>query len=415
MSNHSLFFLLRLNYNGKKSGGILSMKYDFVTQVDRTEHGSGKWNLMYSKNPNAKGIVPFSVADMELKNPPEIMEGLQEFLKQDVILGYTSPTERYYDSIVNWMKKRHNWEIDKEWIVMTPGVVSALSIALEAITKPGDGMLIMTPVYYPFRKVAGSNKLNIIESKLIEKDQKYTIDFEDFEAKAKDPNCKVVILCSPHNPIGRVWTKEELTKIAEICLKYDVFMICDEIHNDLIMEGYKHTVLATLSKEVEDKCIICTSVSKTFNLAGLQVSNIIIPNAEVREAFKNVKATRSIGNLNVLSYQACILAYEKCEEWLEELLVHVRNNEQLVKDFIEAELPMLKVSPMEGTYLLWLDCRALNLTNEELEEKMLKHDLYFDEGYIFGVEGSGFERINLACPKETLMAGLQRLKEAITE
>lgn len=391
------------------------MKYDFITQVDRSVQGSGKWNGMLQKNPNVKGIVPFSVADMELKNPPEIMEGLQDFLKQDVILGYTSPTQRYFDNIIHWMQKRHQWTISKDWIVTTPGVVAALSIALEAICKPEDSVLIMSPVYYPFRKVIEANQLKIIETQLIEDHLNYSIDFDDLEKKASLKECKAMILCSPHNPIGRVWTKEELSKIAEICLKHDVFIISDEIHNDLILPGYAHTVLASLSEEIQNKTITCTSVSKTFNLAGMQISNIIIPDAEVKEAFNQVKAKRSIGNCNILSYEACSIAYEKCEAWLDELLVHIQNNEKLVFDFLKKELPCIQAAPLEGTYLLWLDLRALNLTCEDLEKLMLKHDLYLDEGYIFGKGGEGFERVNLACPADTLLKGLNRLKEAVEE
>lgn len=391
------------------------MKYDFITQVDRSAQGSGKWNGMLQKNPNVKGIVPFSVADMELKNPPEIMEGLQDFLKQDVILGYTSPTQRYFDNVIHWMQKRHQWIISKDWIVTTPGVVAALSIALEAICKPEDCVLIMSPVYYPFRKVIEANQLKIIETQLIEDHLNYSIDFDDLEKKASLKECKAMILCSPHNPIGRVWTKEELSKIAEICLKHDVFMISDEIHNDLILPGYKHTVLASLSEEIQNKTITCTSVSKTFNLAGMQISNIIIPDSKVKEAFNQVKAKRSIGNCNILSYEACSIAYEKCEAWLDELLLHIQNNEKLVLDFLKNELPCIQAAPLEGTYLLWLDLRALKLTCEDLEKLMLKHDLYLDEGYIFGKGGEGFERLNLACPTDTLLKGLNRLKEAVEE
>ncbi len=391
------------------------MEYDFETQVDRTESGSSKWQSMLNKKPEVKGIVPFSVADMELKNPPEIIEGLIDFLKQEPILGYTDETDRYRNAVADWMQTQHDWTIEKEWIVTTPGVVAALSIALTALTKPNDSVLIMTPVYYPFRRVAQQLQLTILESPLIEQDLHYTIDFEDLKRKAQDPSCKVMILCSPHNPIGRVWTREELEKVAEICLENKVFILADEIHHDLIMPGYHHTVLASLSKEIAEHSLTCTSPSKTFNLAGMQVSNIIIPDPQVRQAFKEAKAARNMGHLNILSYEACTLAYTRCAGWRKAMIEHIAANDRLVRQVLSQRCPWIQASPLEGTYLIWLDLRSLQLSKEELEALMIRHDLFLDEGYIFGLGGDGFERINLACPSKTLEAGLDRLVAAIQE
>ncbi len=238
--------------------------------------------------------------------------------------------------------------------------------------------------------------MKIVETNLIEKDDVYTIDFEDFEAKASDPECKALILCSPHNPIGRVWTKEELARIIDICLKHDVFIIDDEIHHDLVLEGYHHYALPTVDERVLDHCIVCTATSKTFNLAGMQISNIIIPNETVREAFG-----KSAG-MNVLSYQSVILAYNEAEDWLDALLEHLKANEQLVKDFLAKELPMVKASPLEGTYLMWLDLRSLGLTDDELEALLVKHDFFINMGVSFGSNAQGFVRVNIACPSSIL-------------
>ena len=238
---------------------------------------------MYAANPNVpEGTVPFSVADMEFKNPPQIAEGIGEYLKNS-IMGYTFATDAYYDAVIGWMKRRHNWDIKKEWIVEYPGVVPALYHMVNLFTAPGDGVLLFTPVYYPFYNAVRKGGRTLAESRLLLTGDHYEIDFADFEEKAKDPKNKLLLLCSPHNPVGRVWTKEELAKIGEICLKNNVMVVADEIHNDMIMPGYEHTVYATVSEEMAQNCIVCTSPSKTFNMAGMMTSNIIVPNPELKQ------------------------------------------------------------------------------------------------------------------------------------
>lgn len=272
------------------------MKYDFETVVNRFNVGSAKYEQMLGWNPDvSEDIVPFSVADMELKNPPEIIEGLKKYIDKSV-LGYTKPTEGYTSAVCGWMKKRHNWEVNPEWIIQSPGVVNAFYTAIKALSNPGDGVIIMTPSYYPFYSAIESNDRKVVKSSLINTGDNYLIDFEDFEEKARDANNKILLFCSPHNPTGRVWKKDELEKIAEICLKNNVLIISDEIHFDLIMPGYEHTVFATISEEVANNMIVCTAPSKTFNLAGMQTSNIIIPNKEIREAYlKEVSSSGSFG------------------------------------------------------------------------------------------------------------------------
>lgn len=386
--------------------------YDFETLVPRNKMGSVKWAEMKKINPKVtEDIVPFSIADMEFKNPPEIMEGLKKYL-DEVILGYTIPTEAYYDSIINWMKRRHNWCIDKESIVLSPGVVSALLTAVRAFLKPGDGVILMTPVYYPFFMAAKANQCNIVESQLKFNGIQYEIDFKDLEEKAKDPANKMLLLSNPHNPVGRVWTEEELKHIGRICIDNNVLIISDEIHFDLIMPGYNHTVFSNISKEFAENSITCTSPSKTFNLAGMHASNIIITNEEIRKNFTEANRNIGSGDLNALGYKACELAYNKCERWLEELIGVIEGNRQYFSGFMEENIPEIKPVRMEGTYLQWFDCRGLGMTYQELERFMTREAMLFlDEGYIFGHGGEGFERINLACPRHVLEKALVNLKK----
>ncbi len=384
------------------------MKYDFTTVANRRNIGAGKWELMLEKNPNvAEGVIPYSVADMEFYNAPELMKGLAEYAMKP-IYGYTSPMDTYYNAVIDYMKKYHNWEIQKDWICPTSGVVGALNDLVRTLTEPGDGVVIMRPVYYPFSSAITRNNRNLVNVPLINNNGRYEIDFEAFDQATKPEEVKMFILCSPHNPIGRVWTKDELRKMGDICVKNNIIIISDEIHFDFIMDKHEHTVISTLSEEIAKRTVVCTAPSKTFNLGGVKVSNIIIQNPEYRK--KYVAVTHS---LNTFAYKTCEIVYTECRDWFEELMEVLHENKKLVEDFIAEHLPMIKVYPLEGTYLMWLDCRALGLSNEELENLMLKNDLYLDEGYLFGEEGSGFERWNIACPKQELLAGLERFKAAI--
>ncbi|MBF7097429.1 MalY/PatB family protein [Alkalibacter mobilis] len=392
------------------------MKYDFESIVDRRNSGSFKYQQMYEWNPNvSKEIIPFSVADMELKNPPEIIKGLQEYL-EDVVLGYTKATRAYFDSVINWMKRRHDWEIRDEWIVGAPGVVHAFFTAIKGLTEPGNGIIIMTPVYYPFYRAIESNGRRVVKNPLKNSNGRYEIDFDDLERKAMDPNNKILLFCSPHNPVGRVWTKNELARVSEICIKNGVLVVSDEIHFDFVMPGYDHSVYAEISDDARENCIVCTAPSKTFNLAGMQTSNIIIPNEEIRNSYIAENDKCGQFTLNILGYKACEIAYNSCEEWLEQLLELVHHNHVILKKYFEEHIPQIKVYDLEGTYLQWLDFRGLGMKEKELENFLhLKAELFLDEGYIFGREGSGFERMNLACPTKYLVEGLNRLKCALAE
>ncbi len=391
------------------------MNHDFTTVISRKGVGAMKWEGMYRDAAKRgltlpEGIVPFSAADMEFKCAPEIAEGLAEFART-AVFGYTAPTDAYYEAALNWQRTRHGWDPKKEWIVLSPGVVPAIANCVKAFTEPGDGVIIMTPVYYPFYSSVESNGRVVVRCPLINTDGTYTIDFDLLERLCLDPANKMLILCSPHNPVGRVWTREELAKLAELTLAGGVFVVSDEIHNDLILPGYRHTVLASISPEMEQNSVICTAPSKTFNLAGMEASNIYIPSDEKRARYQQVVG---FTGLNIMGMKACELAYTRAAGWLDDLCLHLDKNRKLSEEFFAEKLPMIKVTPLEGTYLQWWDFRALGMEPDELETFMIeKAYLFLDEGKVFGVEGNGFERMNLACPESVLLAALERLERAI--
>lgn len=385
------------------------MKYDFTSVPDRSKCGCVKWNS--AKNASVEN-VPLSVADMEFYTAPPIVEAIKK-LADTTILGYTEATEEYFDAVCGWMKHRHNFEVKSEWIINTPGVVDALAVLVDAVTKPGEGVIILTPVYYPFDMSVIAKGRRIIYSTLINNNGHYEIDYSDLRKKAAMPKAKALLFCNPHNPVGRVWTKEELSKVADICCDNDVFIIDDEIHHDLIMPGYEHTVMATVSERVKNNIAVCTAPSKTFNIAGLQGSNIIIPNRIVRTKAKACSLLNMQMNLNIFAYTACTAAYNECEEWLDELLTVVDSNAKYVESFMAENFPEIKISPLEGTYLQWLDMRGLGMTHIELKKMLEDAGIYLDNGEVFGESGRGFERINLACARKTLETAMQRFKNAV--
>lgn len=387
------------------------MQYDFETYIDRRECGSIKWKLACKNGRSLpEGIVPFSIADMEFKNPPEVTAAMKDYLDH-CIPGYTEPTEAYWKSVTGWMRRHHHWEVEQEAIMTVPGVVCALGFGIQAFTQPGDKVLIMTPVYMPFYEVISKNNRVIEESPLtLTEDGRYQIDFEDLRRRAMDPMVKLLILCNPHNPVGRVFTREELEKIGQICLEAGLYIISDEIHFDLIMPGHEHTVLAAISDALNDRTMTCTSPSKTFNLAGMQLSNIVIHNRAMRKRFREVMARQNIKSCNALSYVACQAAYDDGEKWLEELLQVLDKNRQIVEDYIDSEMPLVKVTPLEGTYLLWLDFRRVCRDGRRLEALMNENGLFMDEGYLFGRAGEGFERMMLACPSGVIERAMPLMK-----
>ncbi|MCU9808984.1 MAG: MalY/PatB family protein [Paraclostridium dentum] len=358
-------------------------------------------------NTNEDDIIPMWIADMDFKTCDEITKALQNKLSTGN-LGYDT-VNGYYESVVKWMRNRHNVDINVEDVVYTPGVVTAINFLLKILIKENDKVLVQSPVYHSFFRVLNENKCDIVQSELFIKDNRYEIDFDEFENKIST-GVKVLILCNPHNPIGRVWTKEELERIVEICESYKVFIISDEIHSDLVFKGYKHTSLTTVAPYYKDNIVTLTAPSKTFNLAGLYVSNAIITDEKLRSRYKELFSTTP----NILGAEALIAAYNKGETWLEELLEYIESNYNYVLKFVNENVPKIKVIKQEGTFLTWLDCRELGLSDEELERFFLEEaKLALSSGTAFGKGGSGFMRMNIGCPISTVKEALERLKNAV--
>lgn len=391
------------------------MRYDFETLVDRTHAGSAKWNLMRATDPDVPaGIVPLSVGDMELKTAPEIVEGLKAFLGSN-ILGYTVPTAEYLRSVAGWLGRRHGWEPETEWIASIDGVVPAIYTAIQAFTGVGDGVAVMSPVYYPFFSAVRDTGRTLVDAPLIEENGSCMFDLAAFAEAAAKRNVKMLLLCSPHNPVGRVWTSDELLELGRICVRHGILVVSDEIHMDFAMPGYRHRIFPSLTTQFADNCILCTAPSKTFNLAGLQASNIIIPNAKLRQRFAKTHAAGGRHNANQLGLAACKIAYDSCAPWLDQVVELIYGNFLAVRSFMGAHFPEVTVYDLQGTFFMWLDFRAWGMDHLELEKFMVSRARCFlDEGYIFGDSGKGFERINLACPASAIRDALERLRQART-
>lgn len=387
------------------------MSTDFDEIIDRRNTSCLKYDFAVERG-YPQDILPFWVADMDFRAPQSVLDELSRRV-QHGIFGYTDPKESYKAVLLNWFHTHHNWTPSADSLVVTPGVVFALCTAIRAFTQPGDGVLIQQPVYYPFTESILDNGRQLINSPLVEKDGHYTIDFTDFEAKIIEGKVKLFLFCSPHNPVGRVWTREELLQISSICQRHNVRIVADEIHHEFIRKGYHHTVLASLSPEIAQNVITCTSPSKAFNLAGLQISNIFIENDTLRQKFKQELAASGYSQPNCLGLFAAQAAYVHGHEWLCELRDYLESNYQKTKEFLKQELPKIRLIEPEGTYLLWLDFSAYGLTNQELDERIIHQaNLWLDSGQIFGSSGNGFQRINIACPWPTLEKGLKHLAKA---
>ena len=388
----------------------------FDEVIDRSNTGSVKWDPFYLKKLfGKKDLLPLWVADMDFRAPQPVIDALVKRVKHG-IFGYGSCNPvKYNNSVINWFKRRHNWSLSEDWLVFSPGIVQACTYIIQRFTQPGDKVIIQNPVYHPFASIIKNNGRIVVSNNLKLVDGQYCMDYEDLEEKTKDPRTKILILCSPHNPIGRVWSKEELTRLGDICLKNDILVISDEIHCDLIYPKYKHTVFALISEEFAQHSITCTAGSKTFNLAGLQHSNVIIPNEGLREAFKVQMEINALTIPNSFGALALQVAYDEGEEWLDSLIHVLERNLTFLESYIYSKLPKISVIKPEGTYLVWLDFRAFGLGHKELEKKMLgEAKLALDSGYKFGAGGEGFERINIACPLSILKECLERIAKAFS-
>ena len=360
-----------------------------------------------------KDVLPLWVADMDFETSSYVEDALVERAKEG-IFGYSEVQTPYFEIVRDWMKKHHDWDVQEKWLIKTPGIVMALAMAVKAYTKPGEGVLLQLPVYYPFSEVIKDNGRNVVSNTLyLGEDNRYHIDFENFERKIIEENIKLFFLCNPHNPVGRVWSKQELTQIGDICVKHGVIVVSDEIHQDFVFKG-KHTVFASLKKEYEDISITCTSPSKTFNLAGLMMSNIFIANRELRHNFRRELDAAGISQLGIMGLVACEAAYKNGEVWYQAMLSYVKENIAFTKEFVEKNLSGVTMIDLEGTYLVWLDFRKTGLSVDELEHRVIhKAKLWLDSGKIFGECGIGFQRINVACPRSILEDALNRIKAAI--
>ncbi len=399
------------SFQKNKKGMVITMKYDFDEQIERRGSDCLKYDFAVERGMPAD-ILPLWVADMDFRTAPCITERIQKDAAFG-IFGYTDSKDDYFQTLSKWYETYFNWKVEKDWLVKTPGIVFAIATAVSAFTKEGDSVLIQQPVYYPFSSVIRNNNRKLVNNELVLKEGRYEMDLEDFEKKIVQEKVKLFILCSPHNPVGRVWTEEELRRIGEICLKYDVKIVSDEIHSDFVYPGIVHHVLMTVDERFQDICIVCTAPSKTFNLAGLQVSNVWIPNPELRRIFEQKISAVGYSEVNMLGLHACQAAYEGGREWLEQLKEYLKGNLDFVRNYLKENIPQIKLIEPEGTYLVWLDCRELGLSEKELEQFIAqKAKLWLDDGIIFGKAGEGFERVNIACPRATLKEALERLKKA---
>ncbi len=387
-------------------------KYDFDTIIDRRGTSSIKWDFGMERK-KRDDLLPMWVADMDFKLPDEIVDDIVKRASHG-IFGYTDPKEDYYDAVKGWFNRRHGFHIENDWITITPGVVYAIDVAIRALTEPGDAVIIQQPVYYPFAEAVRVNDRKLINNQLIYKDGRYEIDFEDFERKIESENVKLFLLCSPHNPVGRVWTKEELLRLADICKQHGVYVFADEIHSDFIYSSFKHSSYMNLGREYMDRLILGTSPSKTFNMAGLQVANIIIPDKDVRDRFRHENMVTGYSQCNPIGLEATKSVYTKGDVWVDELISYLEGNLDCVRSYLKENISGVKLVEPEGTYLIWLDFTEVTSDHKALEKLIVDGaHLWLDPGIIFSKETALFERINIACPRTILKKALDQLCEAI--
>ena len=386
--------------------------YGFDVIHDRRNTDCLKWDFGLEQK-GREDLLPLWVADMDFRLPEEVLREIETRV-QNGIFGYTNIGEEYRETVRDWFRRRHGFTMNGRDIVITPGVVYAIAVAIRTFTKPGDAVLVQQPVYYPFMQMIKKNGRRVINNQLLYREGRYEIDFEDFEKKIREHNVKLFLLCSPHNPVGRVWTKEELMRLAEICRQYDVYVFSDEIHADFVYPGFHHTSFYSLGEAYTKKLILGTSPSKTFNMAGLQISNIIIPDPDTRLAFRQENSTTGYSLPNVLGMTATMAAYRHGEPWLEELLEYLQGNLVYLREFFREKLPQIRLVEPEGTYLVWLDFSGVSDNHKELEKILTdRAKLWLDPGIIFGRETNLFERINIACPRAILEEAMRRLEEAV--
>ena len=387
------------------------MKYNFNEITDRRNTNSIKIDLAVARGKTAD-VLPLWVADMDFPTAPEILEALHEKVSHG-IFGYSTPDEKFYEAVKKWQKTEHDFDVERQQIVTTPGVVFAIACAIKAFSKEGEAVIIQTPVYYPFKNMILANKRKLVTSSLFEKDGKWHIDFEDFEKKIIENKVKLFILCSPHNPVGRVWSREELSRLSEICLRHGVIVFADEIHNDFVIPPNRHIVFSTISPEAAQNSIVSTSASKTFNLAGLQFSINFIQNPSLMKKFHDERDKTGYDEPNLMGLVATQAAYEHGSEWLSAVKQHLAENLDFVRRFLAEKMPKVRLIEPEGTYLIWLDFSELGYSDAELDDIIVnKAKVWLDRGTMFGSEGENYQRVNIATPRPLLQEALERLAKA---
>jgi len=390
------------------------MKYNFDEYIKRTNTNSVKYDIQHpkAKNENLKRLW---IADMDFQAPKEIKDAIKNIGEHN-IYGYSRPQNSYFEAVISWMEEKHQYHIEKEWFLITPGIVFAIGMAIRAFTKENDGVLIQEPVYYPFKSIIQKNGRIVVDNPLVLKDNYYQIDFMDFEEKIRKNNVKLFVLCNPHNPVGRVWKKDELMQMAEICKRYGVIIVSDEIHADFAWTGHKHLMLTDLDLSYQEFTITCTAPSKTFNIAGLQISNIFIPNEKLRFQMKKELAKTGYSNPSQTGIAACEAGYRYGNEWYEQLKSYLEENFRFLKTFLEDNMPNVNFIQPEATYLAWVDCKALGFGENQLQEKIITQSgLWLEEGKKFGSGGEFFERFNIACPRQELKEALELFQKVLTE
>ncbi len=378
------------------------MKYDFDKTIDRRATNSYKWDSA------TEGVLPMWVADMDFRTAPAIIDALQKRVAHG-IFGYTRVPDAYYDAVTSWFSRRHGWDIDREWIIYTSGVVPAVSAVIKALTVPGDKVIVQTPVYNCFFSSIRNNGCEIVSNPLRRTADTYEMDFDALERCAADPRAKVMLLCNPHNPAGRVWTPDELTRLGNICLRNGVTVVADEIHCELVYQGFKYTPFASLSDAFLHRSVTCVSPSKAFNIAGLQIANIVAFDNDLRSRIDKAININEVCDVNPFGVAATIAAYNEGEEWLNQLVDYLHGNYEAMAEFCRRELPEFPITRLEGTYLVWMDCSSLGMLSDALEHALLDDArLWLNAGTMYGAEGEGYIRWNIACPRSVMLDGLNR-------
>lgn len=378
------------------------MKYDFDKTIDRRATNSYKWDSA------PEGVLPMWVADMDFRTAPAIIDALQKRVAHG-IFGYTRVPDAYYDAVTSWFSRRHGWDIDREWIIYTSGVVPAVSAVIKALTVPGDKVIVQTPVYNCFFSSIRNNGCEIVSNPLRRTADTYEMDFDALERCAADPRAKVMLLCNPHNPAGRVWTPDELTRLGNICLRNGVTVVADEIHCELVYQGFKYTPFASLSDAFLHRSVTCVSPSKAFNIAGLQIANIVAFDNDLRSRIDKAININEVCDVNPFGVAATIAAYNEGEEWLNQLVDYLHGNYEAMAEFCRRELPEFPITRLEGTYLVWMDCSSLGMPSDALEHALLDDArLWLNAGTMYGAEGEGYLRWNIACPRSVMLDGLNR-------